>query len=350
MRSPQLQKPSIENLGGIKRKELAASPEEMIEAAPLPNGNSLPLLLQPAIDEVCLVAWAANNRAYLNAQLSKHGAILFRDFKLKSIDEFEQLIKAVSGESLAYHERSSPRHEVKGNIYTSTDYPAEQSIFLHNENSYQQIFPLKIFFYCVTPAEGGGETPLADCRRVFERIAPEITDRFIRKGWMYVRNFGHGFGLPWQTVFQTADKAAVEEHCRAAGVEVEWKDDQHLRTRAVRTAVAKHPRTGETVWFNHAAFFHVSTLEPMIREALLSEFEEEYLPSNSYYGDGSPIEHWVLDALREAYYKEMVSFSWEKGDVLMLDNMLIAHGRAPYSGPRKIVVGMAEPFNRDGFN
>jgi hypothetical protein len=29
----------------------------------------------------------------------------------------------------------------------------------------------------------------------------------------------------------------------------------------------------------------------------------------------------------------------------MIDNMLVAHGRNPFSGPRKIVVGMAQPFN-----
>jgi alpha-ketoglutarate-dependent taurine dioxygenase len=164
---------------------------------------------------------------------------------------------------------------------------------------------------------------------------------------MYVRNFGDGFGLAWQDVFQTADKQAVERHCRAKGIETEWKEGDRLRTRAVRRALARHPKTGELVWFNHATFFHLSTLEPTVRQALLEEFEESELPTNTYYGDGSAIDPEVLEQLRAAYDAEIVRFPWQEGDLLMLDNMLVAHGRAPFSGPRQILVGMAEPVSED---
>jgi alpha-ketoglutarate-dependent taurine dioxygenase len=107
----------------------------------------------------------------------------------------------------------------------------------------------------------------------------------------------------------------------------------------------RHPRTGEEVWFNHATFFHVTTLEPAIRESLLGEFEEDEFPTNSFYGDGSPIETSALDELREIYRQETVTFPWDRGDVLLLDNMLVAHGRAPYVGPRNVLVGMAEPVS-----
>ena len=164
---------------------------------------------------------------------------------------------------------------------------------------------------------------------------------------MYVRNFGDGFGLDWQTVFQTDDQAAVEAHCRKSGIQVEWKPGNRLRTRAVRPAVTRHPKTGEPLWFNHATFFHVSTLESGIRESLLEEFAEDELPANTYYGDGTPIEPETLEHLRALYLREMRSFPWEKGDVLLLDNMMVAHGRAPYRGARKVLVGMAEPITRD---
>jgi alpha-ketoglutarate-dependent taurine dioxygenase len=164
---------------------------------------------------------------------------------------------------------------------------------------------------------------------------------------MYVRNFGDGFGLSWPTVFQTTDRQAVEEHCREKGIQTEWKEGDRLRTRAVRSALTRHPKTGEPIWFNHATFFHVSTLEPSVREALLAEFADAELPANTYYGDGTPIEPEVMDHLRAAYRSETVSFRWQKGDLLMLDNMLVAHGRAPYSGPREILVGMAEPMSQE---
>ncbi len=340
--------PGARRLGAALRKPVSVSQESMVRTARLPSGGTLPLVIEPAVRGLDAAAWAAGSRELIERNLLAHGGLLFRGFDVTTAAEFERFIEAVSGETLEYRERSSPRSKVSGNIYTSTDHPANQSIFLHNENSYQHAWPMKIFFFCETPAEGGGETPIADVRKVYERVRPEVRERFRDKGWMYIRNFGDGLGLPWQAVFQTSDRALVERHCEANGIKVEWKDGERLRTRAVRPAVARHPRTGEMVWFNHATFFHVSTLDPSIREVLLDEFAEDDLPTNTSYGDGTPIEPEVLDELREIYRQETVAFPWQKGDILLLDNMLTAHGRAPYSGARKILVGMAEPCSDRG--
>jgi alpha-ketoglutarate-dependent taurine dioxygenase len=336
-------KSELKNLAIPRRRPMTVSQEGMVRQEPLVPGQSLPWMIQPALKGVSLVAWAEANRELVQGLVLRHGGVLFRGFNERTVDEFEHFTRAISMELLEYRERSSPRSQVSGKVYTSTDYPADQEIFLHNENSYQHVWPTKIFFFCVTAAAGGGATPIADCRQVYERIPPAIRDRFREKRWMYVRNFGDGFGLPWQTVFQTSDPAAVERHCREHGVEVEWKSGGRLRTRAVRPAMVRHPQTGEMTWFNHATFFHVSTLIPSVQEALLAEFDEEDLPANTYYGDGSPIAPADLDELRGIYADVKVSFPWQEGDLLMLDNLLVAHGRAPYTGARKIVVGMAEP-------
>lgn len=304
------------------------------------------MVVEPTVEGVNLLALVTTNRELIQSSLLMHGAVLFRGFNAKTMPEFEQLVRDTSGELIEYSDQTSPRHKVSGNIYTSTDYPESQTIFLHNENSYASTWPLKIFFFCVTPPPRGGETPIADVRKVYRRISPHIRERFAQKGWMLVRNFGDGFGLSWQTVFQTTEKEQVNEFCRRAGIETEWKEGDRLKTRQVRQAIARHPQTGEMVWFNHATFFHVSTLDPTIRETLLAQFSEDDLPYNTYYGDGSPIESAVLDELREAYREEAVAFPWQEGDILMVDNMLTAHGRNPYSGPRKIVVGMSEPCSR----
>jgi hypothetical protein len=205
---------------------------------------------------------------------------------------------------------------------------------------------MKIWFCCIQPATVRGETPIADMRKVYQRISPQIRERFIEKGWMLVRNFGNGFGLPWQKSFATNDKAILAEYCRNAKIEIEWKDENHLRTYQVRPAITQHPVTSEMVWFNHIVFWHVSSLEPDFRASFLSEYTEKDLPYNTYYGDGSPIETSVIEEIRAAIEQETIVFPWLKGDILMLDNMLAAHGRSPFAGSRKILTAMGEPHTR----
>ena len=341
-----LKKPqnSIRKLPAIQRQVLDVSTLDLVTTGRLHAEQPLPLLVQPTMEGINLNAWAETNRAWIETELGRHGGILFRVFDVPEVTAFEQFIDAISDGALRYQERSSPRSQVSGNIYTSTDHPPSESIFLHNEQSYNLTFPLRILFYCVTAAQKGGETPIASSRNMYQRIPQDIRRKFADKGYMYVRNFGSGFGLSWQETFQTTDKAVVETYCRANDITFEWHEGDRLRTRQVRRAIIRHPRTGDMVWFNHATFFHVSTLRPDVQQMLFRVFREEELPNNTYYGDGSPIEPDVLDMLRHLYDEETVSFPWQKGDILLLDNVLTAHGRSPFVGPRKIVVGMAEPY------
>ena len=326
----------------IKRNWIDLSGEGLIAREYLNAEQTLPLVLRPTIAGVNLAGWARTNHEFIEAQLLKHGGLLFRGFEVKDISEFEQFIRVVSGDVVEYHERSSPRSLIDGRIYTSTDHPADQFIFLHNEQSYNLVFPLRIFFFCIKPAKQGGETLLGDSRKILARLGHQIRAKFAEKNYMYVRNFGHGFGLTWQAAFQTTDKAAVDSYCREHEIQCEWKDEDHLTTRQVRRLIGKHPRTGEQVWFNHATFFHVSTLEPGLQKVLSDAFAEHELPNNTYYGDGSPIEPEVMEQLHQSYRQEELAVPWLCGDVLMLDNMLTAHGRAPFTGDRQIAVGMSE--------
>jgi alpha-ketoglutarate-dependent taurine dioxygenase len=306
-----------------------------------PCGQANPPMMIESVDAgVDVVEWALRNQAFLRERLPRHGAIVFRGFADDA--SFERFVAATSGGALPYTERSSPRSKVAANIYTSTEYPPRLSIFLHNEQSYNRAFPRKIYFMCTQPALTLGATPLGDCRRLLRRLDPAIRSRFAERKYMYVRNFGGGMGLEWQDVFQTDDRREVEAYCAANAISCEWRGSDELRTRQVREVIARHPDTGELTWFNHLTFFHVDTLPPALRDALLSASEMEDLPNNTYYGDGTQIEDSVMQELRGLYESEQVAVPWRQNDILMVDNMLTSHGREPFTGPRRVLAAMAD--------
>jgi len=328
----------------VKRKPIEISQSVDVNTRQLTHDCRLPLLLTPAVTGLDVFAWLAKTRGWLATQLLTYGALLFRGFNIDTLEDFEKFIGILTSELLDYSYRSTPRTQLSGKIYSSTEYPAHQSIPLHNELAYSREWPMRLWFYCAQKASEGGETPIADSRRVYQRIPESIRNEFERKRVMYVRNYGEGLDLSWQDVFQTTEKSAVEEFCNRHDIEFKWNDDGRLTTRQVCQAVGTHPETGDKVWFNQAHLFHVSSLSMEIRESLLSALDAEHLPRNAFYGDGSAIEDSVLDEIRDCYRHEAVEFEWHNRDILMLDNMLTAHGRKPYVGFRKIAVGMAEQF------
>ena len=342
MRETQREGVNRKRFLSVKPKAINLSSRTLVRTDEIAPGEPLPLVVQPEVRDVDLADWATKNRDFVESELRSRGGLLFRGFNTRSVADFESFTKALFSQMLEYHERSTPRTEVSKNIYTSTEYPPEQSIALHNEFSYARSWPMRISFFCVEAPSQGGQTPIADSRKVYRLIDPEIRDRFIGKQVQYVRNYGSTIDLPWQTVFQTSDKQEVEDYCRKAPIECEWQDGDRLRTRQVRRATAVHPVTGEVVWFNQAHLFHISNLEADIRRSLVETFADGDLPRNAYYGDGTVIGDQELEEIREAYRKASVIFAWREGDLLLLDNMLVAHGRFPYQGPRRILTAMGD--------
>jgi alpha-ketoglutarate-dependent taurine dioxygenase len=309
-----------------------------------PEDRALPYVLTPETpgDD------AMNDPSRIRALLRHHGAVLLRGFAISGMDGFEYIVRTLSGAPLAYSERSSPRQAIQGDIYTSTDYPPHREIFLHNENSYQSSWPRTLYFYCAQPPDTLGATPLADIRRVHASIDPAVRAEFNSRKWMLVRNFHEGFGLHWRYVFNTKDRLLVKAYCKANHIASEWRSQDGLRTTAIREAIRAHPETGATLWFNHIAFFHHTTLPLEIQNGLLALFDEEDLPSNTFYGDGGIIPDEVVAHLRDCYRAASVRFDWAQDDLLIIDNMLTAHGREPFSGPRRIAVAMASLYPPEG--
>jgi alpha-ketoglutarate-dependent taurine dioxygenase len=331
-----------------QRRPIPHEPLGLVRVSPL-NGLRLPTLIQPALPGLDLISWAETARDAIDRLLAQHKALLFRGFAGQSADRFAALVAATSkGAPLEYVDRTTPRTRLAEGVYSSTIYPARHTIEQHSEGTYWLIWPGKLYFACAVAAAHGGETPLTDNAGALARLPPDLRDAFAAKGFTLKRNFNKGFGLTWREAFQTEDRAQVEAWCRGHGIAFAWRGGEMLATRQTRPAIRRTPRTGAEVWFSHAAFFHASAFEREVMDGLIDACGPDELPYDTCFGDGSPISAEVVKTIRAALAAETDRFSWQEGDMLIVDNMAVGHGRAPYEGERKVLVAMTEPLTDAG--
>lgn len=313
---------------------------------PLDRDSEGLLIVQAQGKDLDAYIWIKENKLAIEKELLKHGGILLRGFPVHSVSEFNKIVQIFCPNLLDYVYRSTPRTKLGGKIYTATEYPKDRSIPFHNENSYTTSWPQMLFFYSAVVAIEGGETPIADSRRVYNSIDPIIRNEFERRDVQYVRNYTSGIDLSWQEVFQTNQREYVNKYCQENHIEFQWRDaEPQLTTKQICKSTISHPISGERVWFNQAHLFHISSLAMDDRISLTNAVGEKYLPRNAFYGDGTSIDPDVLNHIREAYEKEKIKFKWHKGDILILDNILMAHSREPFEGQRKVAVAMGSSYS-----
>ncbi len=340
--SKSRRKDKLSRLKNVKPVQVGRSPLDQVKTSTLTS--SLPLVVEPRLSELDPAAWAQQSRDWIERQLQRHGGLLFRGFNLPDAATFEQFAQAMVPDLYGKY-GDLPKNNSGRNIYHSTPYPEQHMILFHNESSHMAKWPRKQWFYCELPARRGGCTPIVDCREVYRRLPPEVLKPLEQKGLLYVRHFTDKLDVRWQDFFKTDDRNQVERHCREEDIRWQWLDDG-LRIEQHGPAVMAHPNTGEKSFFNQMQLHHESCLEPEVRNNLKTLFSPDRLPRNVYYGDGSPIEDAVMAEIGRTYEACAVRFDWQKGDVVMLDNMLVAHARDPFEGERKICVAMGQMYQR----
>ncbi|WP_062433301.1 TauD/TfdA family dioxygenase [Herbidospora daliensis] len=243
---------------------------------------------------------------------------------------------------LAYVHGNSPRTKVGQNVYTSTEYPAEYTISMHNELSYAASWPSRLMFFCAKAAESGGATPVVDGVTWLESLDPAVREAFA-KGVRYTQNLhgGMGLGKSWQETFETSDKKAVEAFLDASAAEWTWRPDGGLRVTQIRPATTRHPVTGAEVWFNQSDQWHPASLGDETAMMLAEIMPPEDLPQSVQYADGTPIPAEHVIQVRDRGLEHAVDVDWRTGDVLLIDNVLVGHGRRPFHGSRRVLVAMS---------
>jgi alpha-ketoglutarate-dependent taurine dioxygenase len=306
--------------------------------------QELPMMLVDATGDA--PGWAAENRDALRAAVAEHGSVRVRGLELSDASGTAAVFERLTDELMTEREAFAARQGYSHGVYSSAKWPQNQPMCMHHELSYTLEFPSLMMFACLGAPSEGGATGVADSEAVLAALPADLVERFEREGWLLTRSYSDEIGASVEDAFGTDDREAVESYCRANAIEFEWQPDGGLHTRQRRSAVLQHPRTGRRCWFNQIAFLSEWTMAAEVREFLVDMYGADGLPFNTRFGGGDPIGEEVVELLNEVYEAHTVREPWQAGDLMLVDNIRMAHSREPFEGPREVLVGMADPVQR----
>ncbi|MGI5466497.1 TauD/TfdA family dioxygenase [Streptomyces sp. CA-132043] len=286
--------------------------------------------------------WVGEHRDALRAAVAQHGSLLVRGLGLRDAPGAGAVFHRLADGLLSERESFAPRRKYADGVYSSTKWPPHQQMCMHHELSYTLTFPGLMMFACLTAPESGGATGVADAAAVLKALPRKLVKRFEKEGWLLTRSYNEEIGAPWREAFGTEDRAEVERYCRANAISFAWQPDDGLRTSQRRSAVVRHPVTGERCWFNQVAFLNEWTMDPDVHEYLVGDYGVEGLPFNTRFGGGDPIGKDIVELLTALYEEHTAREPWQAGDLLLVDNVRTAHSRDPFEGPREVLVAMAD--------
>ena len=287
-------------------------------------------------------SWAAEHRDALRAVVAEHGSVLVRGLGLRDAVEIGAVFQRLATGLMTEKEAFASRRTYSDGVYSSSKWPPNQPMCMHHELSYTLQFPGLMLFACLSAPTDGGATAVADSPTVLAALPTELIERFEREGWLLTRSYNDEIGASFAEAFGTQDRGAVESYCRANAIEFGWQPDGALRTRQRRSAVVRHPVTGQRCWFNQIAFLNEWTLDPEVREFLVDVYGADGLPFNTRFGNGDPIGEDVVQLLNSLYEANTAREPWQAGDLMLVDNVRTAHSRDPFTGPREVLVAMAD--------
>jgi alpha-ketoglutarate-dependent taurine dioxygenase len=288
--------------------------------------------------------WAGEHREALRAVVAEHGAVVVRGLGLSDAAATAAVFRRLATTLMIEREAFARRQVYADGVYSSATWPANQPMCMHHELSYRLEVPSLLLFACLSAPTTGGATAVSDSPTVLDGLPKDLTDRFDRDGWLLTRSYNDEIGATVAEAFGTEDRGAVESYCRANQIGFGWQPDGELRTRQRRSAVVRHPRTGERCFFNQIAFLNEWTIDPEVREYLVDMYGADGLPFNTGFGTGEPLTEGIVELINAVYEANTVREPWQAGDLMLVDNIRTAHSREAYEGPREILVGMAEPI------
>ena len=300
---------------------------------------SHPAVFSPA-GNADLGAFLAANHELVAEGLNAKGAVLFRNFDVSDPEDFDAAVEGYGGDNFAYAKSLSNavRVNVTPRVFTANEAPPTTEIYLHHEMAQTPIYPSKLFFFCEIAPEVGGATPLCRSDLLMERLQQDLPDLvavFRDKGVRYTNvmpaddDAGSGQGRSWKSTLSVDDKEAAEERLTDLAYAWEWQGDGSLRVTTPRLDAVRELATGRSAFFNQliAAYRGWSDSRNDASRSIT-------------FGDGTVISHEGMMRVIEIAEELTHDHAWHAGDVVLVDNYLVMHGRRPFAGKRRVLASL----------
>ncbi|KAI3521480.1 hypothetical protein L1887_10948 [Cichorium endivia] len=323
---------------------------ELPQQKPQDNGVLFPAVLSPnhitVSTAIALGDFGEAIRAHkpwVESSLKKSGAILFRGFPVTSPSDFNNVVEAFGYPELPYMGGRAARTKVIGRVYSANESPPEEAIPFHHEMAYIPDFPTKLFFFCDEEPGAGGETPIVLSHIIHDKMKekhPEFVAKLEEHGLTYTDiapdedNSSTFTGRGWKSTFKTDDKKAAEERAAKLGGKLEWIGNAAKVISAPMPAIRFDKESRRKTWFNSLATTYSGPAAS--KKFCIGGTSAEF-------GNGDPLPDDVIEDNFKILDEECVAIPWKKGDILLINNLMVLHGRRPLlKPPRRILASLCK--------
>jgi alpha-ketoglutarate-dependent taurine dioxygenase len=269
------------------------------------------------------------------------GAVLIRGLADLSPARCQQVLAGVCGGRWYLGDQvQTARKQLAENIYTASVYDQAFEIPLHHEGIQKKPFPGILYFACELPATSGGATRLVQVRHVVSSLSEFAKDRLWECGIVYKQAYGFAGCREWASAFKIDSRSELEGFFRSHNMHWEWHSGDRLSVTYRRPAFMRHPADGAVSLTNNAIHYVIngSPSDLLSRPAT----ETSPPPADVAIGDHSTTAR-ILTELDAAYQASTYRIQWSAGDLLVVDNILVAHGRDSFKGDRKLHFASSHP-------
>jgi hypothetical protein len=303
------------------------------------DGKSFPLAIAwrgSADDREGALAWLQERRRELDAKATRHGALLFRDFPVATPEDFDAFIRAFDYPNFKYEDSLSNAVRVvrTERVFSANEAPPDVNIFFHHEMAQTPIFPSRLFFYCERAAAEGGATPICRSDVLLDMLrekCPKFAADCEAKGLKYTNVMppsndpNSGMGRSWQSTLRAETRDEAEARLRELGYAREWLADGCLRATTPVLPAVKETADGRKAFFNQ------------LIAAFKGWKDARNDPSKAItFGDGTPLDASAVHTAAALADEIAFDVPWQPGDVVLVDNYIVMHGRRSFSGTRKV--------------